>query len=205
MPPRTPDSPQSLAEQTHRLLREQDWDKAYDVFGRLHDLLHPQLMGKAKRKMRSEEAEDIVEEALLSLYQHLSTKECPENVEAWSGDVVTKRIADHYRLRRNTEELLAPPIFWEGHANRQKAQRGVGSNPLTAAIKKEEQRQVNVLLDDLPEDVRSVVEAHYYDELPWAEVAAQLNLTIDVAKKRSKTALSMMSKMAVKRGFKHDH
>lgn len=139
MPPRTPDSPQSLAEQTRQLLQLQDFESAYEAFGMLQDLLYPHLLGRAKRKMRSEEAEDMVQETLVDLYRQIKAKECPKNVEAWAVDVLTKRIADHYRLLRNTEELLAPPKFWEGHANRQKAQTGIGANPLTTAIKNEEQ------------------------------------------------------------------
>jgi RNA polymerase sigma factor (sigma-70 family) len=203
MPLRTPDSPQSLAEQTQKLLQLQDFGSAYEAFGMLHDLLYPHLLGRAKRKMRPEEAEDMAQETLMGLFRCLKAKECPKNVEAWAVDVLTKRIADHYRLLRNTEELLAPPKFWEGHGNRQQALTGIGANPLTTAIKSEEQRQLNVLLDSLSEDVRSVVEAHYFDELPWVEIADQHGLSVDAVKQKSQRALSAMVKLAVKRGYKH--
>lgn len=62
-----------------------------------------------------------------------------------------------------------------------------------------------MLLDSLSGDVRSVVEAHYFDELPWAEIAAQHDLSVDAVKQKSQRALSTMIKMAVKRGFKHEN
>lgn len=205
MPPRIPpESPQILAERLHHFIQEEDWDRADDVFGNLHDLLHPILMGTAKQKMRPDEAEDMVEEALLNLYQEISQKKCPANVTSWSIDVVNKRVADHYRLRRNTQELLQAPVYWEVHASTQESTSGCGSNPFKETIRNEQQQHLNGLLDSLDPEMRAIINAHYYDELPWEAVGEKLGLTIDVAKKKAKKALLSMSKLADKRGLKHD-
>ena len=139
----------------------------------------------------------MVEEALMGLYRQLEHKECPENVEAWTIAVVNKRIADYYRLKRNTQEMLAPPTFW--------AQTKSGSTPHEETAKKEEDRHLNVLLDSLPADLRAVIDAHCYDDLTWEEVATQLDLSLDTVKRKAKKALLIMGNMAAKRGFKHDN
>jgi RNA polymerase sigma factor (sigma-70 family) len=107
------------------------------------------------RRMVGEEAEDLVQEALLRAYLGLSQLRDPDRFGAWLCGIALNLAKMQIRRRRSETRLLA--VVADGHA--------------------EERELLELVRDavaDLPQGSRDAVLMHYFDGLSCDEIAALL-------------------------------
>lgn len=122
----------------------------------------------AKRVSDDASVDDILQDVYLKAHTELSTLRSKGSVAGWLFRIASNAIADHYRSRRNWEELpdeLAAPQPESDYA----AELAVCLQPL---------------IEDLPEIYRSALLLSEIEGLPQKQMAEQLGISLSGAKSR---------------------
>lgn len=195
---------QDLAEEVRDCIRRGAWADADAAFAQVLDLSTPWLTARAREKASQEQAEDLVADTHLALYEFLAGPDpMMRDANAWMRGVLHNKTVDYYRLRGTTATSTAPPEFWERHA--ESATDADDVHKVAADLLT--RNKTNQLLDALgAEDasLRAVIEAQYLNDEPVAATAQRMRLTDDQIKKRRAKALRRLREIARKRGFDHD-
>jgi RNA polymerase sigma-70 factor (ECF subfamily) len=155
----------------------------YEVLVRRHT---SRLYRAAVSILRSaSDAEDVVQDAFVSAYQHLGQFAGRAKFSTWLTRIAVHRALEVAQGRRE-ESLDVPEQDYKSRL------RSRGRNPEEHAVR----REANVLLDQalarLPEIYRDVVVMRYLQENDTAETAQNLNITESNVKVRLHRACSMM-------------
>lgn len=123
----------------------------------------------------SHEAEDISQQAFLDAQRKLDTLRDPNKVRAWLFMIVRnlyrRRIRDRVTHGEVALEVLADPVD-QKRGSDQQAEQSLDSESL---------QQV---LNELPEEFRSVLLLFYFRELSYREIAEQLDVPIGTVMSR---------------------
>ena len=123
----------------------------------------------------SHEAEDISQQAFLDAQRKLDTLRDPDKVRAWLFMIVRnlyrRRIRDRVTRGEVALEVLADPVD----------QKRGGDERVERALDSESLQQV---LNELPEEFRSVLLLFYFRELSYREIAEQLDVPIGTVMSR---------------------
>jgi len=123
----------------------------------------------------SHEAEDISQQAFLDAQRKLDTLRDPDKVRAWLFMIVRnlyrRRIRDRVTRGEFALEVLADPIDQKQDSDKRVEQ----------ALDSESLQQV---LNELPEEFRSVLLLFYFRELSYREIAEQLDVPIGTVMSR---------------------
>jgi RNA polymerase sigma-70 factor (ECF subfamily) len=123
-----------------------------------------------------EEAEDIVQEVMIRIYQDKSSKLHIEHPVPYVFRMVYNACTDHQR--KNTKNNFSPlngndlPIIPD-HSNRE-----------SELIVREEVKRVNLLLDSVPVEQAEVLRLRIIDELSFVEIAEILKIPVTTIKSR---------------------
>jgi RNA polymerase sigma factor (sigma-70 family) len=131
-------------------------------FAHLAAQARPRVVAVASRLVGADEAEDVVQEALLRGYLALSTLRDAERFDAWLCGIAINVAKMRLRTRAARERALA------GLAD---------GNPAPAPDESELLALVRDAVDVLPESRRDVVLMHYVDDLSCEEIARVLGTT----------------------------
>ena len=132
------------------------------------------LLGFAFRYVRnSADAQDLVAEAFVRLYQQRARLRHDTNVSAWLFTTLTNLCHNHHRWRRRhpTVALDAPAEDTGPH----RAPEGLAApeaGPDAALARDESLEAVRAAMDALPHDLRVTVLLHHYEHLSYREIAA---------------------------------
>ena len=123
----------------------------------------------------SHEAEDISQQAFLDAQRKLDTLRDPDKVRAWLFMIVRnlyrRRIRDRVTRGEVALEVLADPVD----------QKRGGDERVERSLDSESLQQV---LNELPEEFRSVLLLFYFRELSYREIAEQLDVPIGTVMSR---------------------
>jgi RNA polymerase sigma-70 factor, ECF subfamily len=123
----------------------------------------------------SHEAEDISQQAFLDAQRKLDTLRDPDKVRAWLFMIVRnlyrRRIRDRVTHGEVALEVLADPVD----------QKRGSDERVEQALDSESLQQV---LNELPEEFRSVLLLFYFRELSYREIAEQLDVPIGTVMSR---------------------
>ena len=142
-----------------------------------------------------DEAPDIAQEAFVLAFRHIADLQDPSAFPAWLLRLV--RTASNRRTRRRrfaTVSLDAMPGDDSGGAL---VDGAAGPDEIVlATIEAAEVRdKVRAAIEHLPEGERCVVALHYLAGMPYAEVAAFLDITIAATKKRAWSARARLKEL----------
>jgi RNA polymerase sigma-70 factor, ECF subfamily len=118
--------------------------------------------------------EDVLQETVLSLLCGLDGLRDPARFWPWMYRIAWSKIQNHVRSHR--VQCAAEASF----ARLQLDPEGVwedGDSPLDAQVRKEMRQQVSIAVDRLPRPYREVLHLHYYDQMPYAEIAERAKTT----------------------------
>lgn len=175
------------------MLREDDGNKMPDeeilrksidnpaLFGMLVDRYQPAFVGKARNIVRSqEEAEDIAQEAFTKIYLNAGKFEKLPGVEfkSWAWRILVNTSLTHYRkLKKSFGDVgYLDEILVKG----EDAEAGLEIE--NSIDREQDQAWVREAIDELPEDVASLLRAHYVDDKPYEEIAQKHGITIGALK-----------------------
>ncbi|GAA3591184.1 RNA polymerase sigma factor [Agrococcus terreus] len=144
--------------------RAQDGDdRAFAVLVRRHS---PFLVAFATRYMRSSsDADDVVQEALITAWRRLDELREPERVRSWLATAVARRATDVLRTRARRDVQPMPEV--EQEDDRSPAPERVAEGRLATTALRE-------ALARLPEDQREVWLLREMAELSYDEIAERL-------------------------------
>ena len=176
-----------------RLLKAIGKDRNTEAFSELYDHCAPIAYSLAMRILRNEaEAEDVLQQAFLSLWQNASKfDEKRGKVTTWLYVFVRNRCIDlvrrkkhenHFSIDQNTDdgakfELVDGSPLWEITMNGH-----------------ERSRAVSEALKRLPDVQRSVIEAAYFDGLTQQEIADKFREPLGTVKTRMRLGMMKLTK-----------
>jgi RNA polymerase sigma-70 factor (ECF subfamily) len=145
----------------------------------------PQLIWLAMRIVsRSEEAEDIVQQALLKAFRKLSGFRGDSQMRTWLNAIVKNTAREYMRSQRGRTfvPLEGPPFSDEGGDAIEIFDQRM--NPEEYCEHRERDDMVAAAIGGMGGGNREVVEMCVFQELPYMEVATALNLPLSTVKSR---------------------
>lgn len=175
-----------------RLLQAIAHNKDRKAFAELYDHCAPTAFGLAVKILRNEaEAEDVLQQAFLSLWQHAAHFDAAKGkVTTWLYVFIRNRCIDLIRRKkREAQESLDEVVensagFSDGAAA-----------PLDALDGQERRARVSKALQELPEPQRRAIEAAYFEGLTQEEVAAKLDEPLGTIKTRTRLGMMKLAKV----------
>ena len=124
-----------------------------------------------------EEAEDIVQDTLIKVWNRRDSWDTIESVEALSRTICRNLALDRMRLRDNQNASLdeTTPQGGDNHAD-------TASTPYEQTVQRERVTIVRTLIDSLPEKQRSCMQLRDIEGKTYKEIAAVLDITEDQVK-----------------------
>jgi RNA polymerase sigma-70 factor (ECF subfamily) len=149
------------------------------AFGRLVVAYQTPVYNLAYRMLGSKaEAEDAAQEAFLRAYIHLRSFDSNRPFRSWLLSIASHYCIDRLRRRRITwiplEDEFAEPYHMTSKS----------PNPETVTSQKEQEEQVQQLLDTLSPTDRAAITLRYWYDCSYEEIAEMLNLTTSAVKSR---------------------
>jgi RNA polymerase sigma factor (sigma-70 family) len=143
-----------------------------EAFGIIHDRYRPRLFAYARQMLSGSrsDAEDVLQDVFLRAYNTLRADRRPVALRAWLYRVAHNRCIDQIR-----RPAPAPEDIYE-------LNRGVQSDPMAEAERREDLRRLVEDVRRLPEQQRSALLMREMEGLSYQELAAALDVTVPAIK-----------------------
>ncbi|MBS0657610.1 MAG: sigma-70 family RNA polymerase sigma factor [Verrucomicrobia bacterium] len=166
-----------------RMLRVRSGDR--EAFRELVNAHHARVIGTVARMLGTDthEAEDLAQQVFLRVWKSAPRYEASAKFTTWLFTITRNLVFNEARRRKNRpttsletggsdESEFAPRQFADEHA----------PSPQTALLEREMEEAVDAAIADLPEQQRLAVVLRRYEELPYEDIAATLELTVPAVK-----------------------
>jgi len=165
------------------LSRARSGDQA--AFGELCSRYTGMLKQKIFRIVRNrEDAEDVLQETLLSAYRHLDTFRGTCRVSTWMTTIGINTSLMILRKRRSMPEIIPEQVSGDGQRFESPEFRDPRLNPEQRYIADQTNDKLRSIMRRLPAHVRTVMDLYCVQELRLKDVAAILGITEATAKSR---------------------
>ena len=114
------------------------------------------------------EAEDVSQDIVLYIYNHIDELKTPEGFNKWMNRIIYNKCKDHVRKLSNRRE----DDFQEKEGIKEEI--GLQNSPEKVIQKKEKNQFVLEIIEDLPTKQKEVVLLYYYQQLTAQEIATVL-------------------------------
>ncbi len=121
-----------------------------------------------------EEAEDIVQDTLIKVWNRRESWDTIDNIEAFSLTICRHMALDRLRLHENQNTSLDDNVGGE--------RLDTTSNPFERTVQREKVEIVRNLIDSLPEKQRSCMQLRDIEGKTYKEIAAVLGITEEQVK-----------------------
>ncbi len=118
------------------------------------------------------EAEDVVQEVFIKLWNHRRQQEAILNVEAWCITATKNLSIDKLRSRHRRLQPLKTEFDLEDHA----------ATPLQAALEHDAFAQVKKLMNELPGKQQDIMRLRDIEGMSYQEIAEALDLPMEQVK-----------------------
>jgi RNA polymerase sigma-70 factor (ECF subfamily) len=177
---------------------EQSWIAAArrgdrNAFGRLVQAYQVPVYNLAYRMLGNpSEAEDAAQETFLRAYARLNTYQPEMKFSNWILSIASHHCIDRLRRRRFT---------WVSVEDNPAVERLTGDNhrPEDAALRSEQSREIQALLDHLEPDYRTPLVLRYWYDLSYKEIAEILEITESALKSRLHRARLQLAELYTKK------
>jgi RNA polymerase sigma-70 factor, ECF subfamily len=162
-------------------------------FPALYSEYYPKIVGYLRRLVGEAEAEDVAQEAFVKVSRSLESFRGASQLSTWIYRIATNTAMDHLRKPSTRQSRQ-----WDGAAEGGEADEDfvVDNAPLhdTLLIRKDMTDCIRGLVNDLPENYRTVLVLADLEELTNAEIADVLGLSLDTVKIRLHRARVQLKK-----------
>jgi RNA polymerase sigma-70 factor, ECF subfamily len=172
--------------------------RAFEQLAR--DIERP-LYRHAARILGQDDAEDVVQDALLSAWKSLASFE-GTSFRAWVFRIVTNRALDRLRSRRRRPELPLDPPVEDDDAVGWAEPAAPGAELADLAADREALRVVEEALGTLPAEQRAVLLLRDVEGFAYEEIATITSTEIGTVKSRIHRARVAVRNVLVSRGWK---
>lgn len=144
--------------------------------------LRQALLGFVQARVRNRDiAEDLVQDILVKATRHVSGVRSPEALPGWLFQIARRRVADHFRGSRATEE------FREEHHGEAVAARGKTERE-EDVLRGELAAYIRSVVADLPPLHREALTAVDFEGVSQVEYARRAGISVTAAKSRVQRA-----------------
>ncbi len=142
-------------------------------------------------------AEDIFQETFLQLHISAGTFDMTKQLKPWMFTIAANKARD--ALRKNVRRQAAPldaPVAGSSDERTSYADFIPADvvAPLEEIVNLETRQAVQTIIDDMPENLRSVLLLCYFHEFPYKEIADILNVPLGTVKSRLHAAVRYFAK-----------
>lgn len=143
-----------------------------------------------------QDAVDLVQESFIKIYHQLDKFEGKSSFSSWMYRVAINHCIDEFRKKRHKVE----------HVDIREDDVKDDQHPEVIFLKKEQHRQLEKLIDGLPEDERMILLLRYINEQSYNDISELMNVSIATVRNklhRAKKKLRRKAK-AKKGGYFHE-
>jgi RNA polymerase sigma-70 factor (ECF subfamily) len=142
-----------------------------------------------------EDAQDLVQEALIKVYHQLSKYDGKGQFSSWLYRVAINHCMDEFRKKRyKMKQVEMDDDKLQNH-----------NHPEVIFLKKEKNRQLEKLLQTLPEEERMILLLRYANELSYSEISGIVGLPIsDIRNKLHRAKKKMRNTAQREGGYFHE-
>jgi RNA polymerase sigma factor (sigma-70 family) len=147
------------------------------------------LFGFIKQRVaNTEDAEDILQEVL---YQFAGNTQPIEQVSAWLYKVARNKITDSYRKQKLplADDVLPGKENDENNFDWREIMLPADGNPETEYLRNLFWEELQLALDELPQEQRSVFIQHEIDNIPFKDIAEQTGVSVATLISRKRYAI----------------
>ena len=163
-------------------------EKAYRM---LYDQYYDMLCALAYQYVKDDFiAESIVGDVVFNIWEHRKTLEIHTSLKAYLIKSVRNRCInylEHLKVKRQSEQILE-----QQHSKQQKEYFSDIDYPLAKIITMEMEESLAKAITALPDECREVFRLCRMEELSYAEVSAQLHISVNTVKYHMKNALAQL-------------
>ena len=158
-----------------------------EAFAQLYDRFSRPLFATALRILHNNaEAEDIVQDVFLALWEKATTYETGRgSAFAWAVTLTRNRAIDRVRMRKRRSELLAETTAEDAGTQPSDA----GPDSADGLVLKEQSSTVRAAVAALPADQQRAVELAFFSGLTQLEIAEKLSEPLGTVKARIRRGL----------------
>ncbi len=145
---------------------------------------------RARQIMNNEEdANDLIQIVYMEAYRSIKSLDDPRNLFAWLGSITYRQ---GMKLFRKKSDILLEEGMEDVISNSLTAD--ARTQPEKEAIRKETEKYIGEIIEELPESQRTVVIAYYYDNIKVEEIAEIMECSVGTVKSRLSYARKFMKK-----------
>lgn len=163
-------------------------------FGKIYQDFYPKIVGYLKRLVGDHDAEDIAQETFVKVGNALHNFRGESSLSTWIYRIATNVAMDHLR---KSNPLKQADISHPGQDSLNKEEMIVDhSAPAidTQLVRKEMNECIKGIVEDLPENYRTVLILSDLEELTNNEIADVLNISLETVKIRLHRARARLKK-----------
>jgi RNA polymerase sigma-70 factor (ECF subfamily) len=167
------------------------------------------LYRTALRMTKNEnDAQDLVQEAMVKAYRHWDKFETGSNCRAWLFKIMTNIFINEYRSKSRAPVSVNVDDIDDNYLYGQLANLGPEENPERELFAKIFDDDVKKAIEELPEDFRMVVVLSFLEGFSYQEIADITDLQLGTVKSRLHRGRKLLQKQlfdyAVKNGYIKD-
>ena len=140
-------------------------------------------------------AEDLIQEVFVQVHSSASSFDVSRRFKPWLYTIAANKARDYLRSRRRRGEQSLD----DGGAD---DSEGLGASVASNAVTAEEvidtrdrAALVRLLIDRMPDHLRTILLLGYYQQLPYAEIAEALEIPVGTVKSRLHAAVTHFSRL----------
>jgi RNA polymerase sigma-70 factor (ECF subfamily) len=146
-----------------------------EAYKEIYGLKRRELYLSALRQLGSpEDAEDAVQDTLISAFQHITGLKDPHALNAWLYRILRRRCADIVRRRKRQ----APPLMTDESAADMIADEDADFLPEKYTLDAELRAKLAAALSRLPEKSRETLTLYYIKDMKYGEIAAATHTSV---------------------------
>ena len=150
-------------------------------------------LGRARSMVRSEEdALDIVQESYIQAFRSLGSLEKPESFQSWLNRIVVNRCKNF--LSRSKPLRYDVSLTGEEGEELDREDESIQFRPDASLDYSETRRMIREIVDGLPQQQRSCILLHYFQELKISEIAQILEIPENTVKSSIRYAKAKIKK-----------
>ncbi|HEY3282390.1 MAG TPA: sigma-70 family RNA polymerase sigma factor [Armatimonadota bacterium] len=144
-----------------------------------------------------DDAEDLVQEAMLRAFRAFNTFQEGTRFQAWFLRILTNLFRQKYRERRRQPETISLEDAPDYYLYNQSQKMGVplrGDDPASLFLRKLDEQQVMSALASIPEEYRLVSTLYFVGELSYQEIADTVGCPVGTVRSRLHRGRKMLQK-----------
>lgn len=148
------------------------------IINKYKNQLYATILGMTRNP---HDAQDLVQEAFIKVYYQLGKYDNRGSFASWIYRVAINHCMDEFRKKRHIEVRMTEESMEKNL-----------EHPEVIFLKKEKNKQLELLMDTLPEDERMIILLRYVNELSYEEISELVDVPVSTVRNKLHRAKKKM-------------